>query len=131
MEIKSITGTVLHSRIIPLWGSGWRRSMRHVYIVIGACGEYSDHQEWPVAAYLDENTAKDHVVKAAEAYNHVVATIGDYAKWPWDDERRNLNPFDPDMRGDYTGTNYYYWAVELREELYGDALNALAKWEDL
>ena len=32
-----------------------------IYIVFGWAGEYSDREEWPVAAYSDEKLAQDHV----------------------------------------------------------------------
>jgi hypothetical protein len=35
--------------------------MKTVYIVSGQTGEYSDHREWLVAAYLDESKAMTHV----------------------------------------------------------------------
>lgn len=47
--------------------------MGNVYIVIGATGEYSDHLEWPVKAYTDEDAAQDHVEKASRRANELYA----------------------------------------------------------
>jgi hypothetical protein len=76
--------------------------MTHIYVVWGATGEYSDHQEWPVIAYEDEQLAQEHVTKASERYRELLAQIGNNYKIP-----DGANEWDPNMRVDYTGTRYY------------------------
>jgi hypothetical protein len=41
--------------------------MTKLYVVMGENGEYSDREEWLVAAYLDEAKAKAHVMRAETA----------------------------------------------------------------
>ena len=88
--------------------------MKIIYVVEGACGEYSDHKEWPVRAFVSEDAAKAFVILCAEgfrlwrvAHPDVYDEIGEML--PTD------NPHDPHMRVDCTGTNYYYYPVELGE----------------
>lgn len=78
-----------------------------VYIVMGRCGEYSDHREWPVRAFLNEHEAADLVVKATACARE----LGSSHYSTWADERRNA--FDPNMQIDYTGTDYYVMDVPL------------------
>ena len=42
--------------------------MTKVYVVEGSTGEYSDHREWPVAAYMREDLAREHADKAKKWY---------------------------------------------------------------
>jgi hypothetical protein len=84
------------------------KKIKLVFVVFGATGEYSDHQEWAVMAYTDEAQAQVHI-DLASAW--VRENIGDYPGYG----RQNAeNPYDPNMRVDYTGVNYYYETVELR-----------------
>lgn len=83
--------------------------MTQVYVVIGMTGEYSDHTEWPVKSFLNEESAKNYVQlcqresdKIEEEYNRT----GKY-KHNWG------NCYDEHMQRDYTGTRYYYWSVPL------------------
>jgi hypothetical protein len=39
---------------------------RTVYVVVGHTGEYSDHTQWNVAAYLDREHAEEHARLANE-----------------------------------------------------------------
>jgi len=85
---------------------------RTIYLVTGMTGEYSDHSEWPVAAYEQEADAKACVERLAA----------------WCDERqcgensrlycRDVDgspPDDPDFHLDrLTGTKYTYDPIELR-----------------
>lgn len=81
-----------------------------IYVVEGATGEYSDHREWPVKAYVSEDKAKQHVVKATQRGNEIFAQSG--SKYgPHEGE----NEYDPNMRIDYTGVRYNYYEVELEE----------------
>ena len=100
---------------MPLPGAS--DAVSEVYIVIGASGEHSDHREWPVAAYTDKSKAEAHVEKASEAYRVVAQKFPDYNYAMYEDERKALNPYDPEMLCGYTGANYYIWEIEIREEL--------------
>lgn len=84
--------------------------MNTIYVVIGECGEYSDHQDWPVCAYTDEAQAKEHVERASEYAR--VAWLRQQKQW----SREQLpNPYDPDMDLAYTGASYGYWHVSVCE----------------
>lgn len=82
-----------------------------IYVVFGQTGEYSDNQHWMVKAFRDEELAKQLVLDAtkgaAEAYAKVCRS-----NWL---RVKGGNPFDPDMKTDYTGTSYWYDEVELAE----------------
>ena len=86
--------------------------MTNVYVVEGSTGEYSDHREWPVAAYIDEDLAREHADKAKKWY---------LKNWRqgmgWEDEDKLNNPYDPDMSLDYTGTDWTVYKIELRESV--------------
>ena len=41
--------------------------MSTIYVVMGMEGEYSDRSEWTVAAYLDQEKAKQHVTSVETA----------------------------------------------------------------
>jgi hypothetical protein len=88
-----------------------RRKTMNVYTIFGSTGEYSDRNEWSVISYLDEERAKDHVVRASEKANE------------WEVVRKNKftnppekwNEYDPEMQMDYTGTSYYYVTTEIAD----------------
>jgi hypothetical protein len=86
--------------------------MNNVYVVMGSTGEYSDRTEWPVKAFMSEDAAKDLVLRAdrrAKELAHEVQGM-DYSKR---NEMFKANELDPQIAIDYTGTTYYYMAVEL------------------
>ena len=83
-----------------------------IYIVEGWTGEYSDHQEWPVAAYESEDMAKAHAEAAKRWYLKNDCFNKRYSR---NDEK--VNPFDPDMCIDYTGTDWTVYEITLRDEL--------------
>lgn len=83
--------------------------MTTIYIVEGSTGEYSDRREWPVMAYRNEEQAKAHVLKAQEWANQQRYDHGRVREDP-------RNPHDPGFQLDYTGTTYYYYAIELVED---------------
>ncbi len=80
-----------------------------IWIVVGSTGEYSDYREWSVAAYTSKEEAEKHVELCK--------------KW-FDDNggieelRSNydiLNPYDPHMSVDYTGTTWSIFPLILKE----------------
>ncbi len=87
--------------------------MAKVYIVMGDTGEWSDHREWPVVAYLDEQKATDRVT-ALDTWlveNKVSRNHSDVL--PYEERDRLKNPLDPNFQADYTGTRYSAMEVEL------------------
>jgi ribosomal protein L6P/L9E len=81
-----------------------------IYIVEGSTGEYSDHQEWPVIAYKNEEDAKAHVEQASAFAREIMAGSKSHM---YNDIRDAKNPYDVNMRIDYTGVNYRYYSIEL------------------
>lgn len=74
-----------------------------IFLVIGTTGEYSDRDEWYVAAYRDRAKAESHALLAkAEG-----ATL----------KRGDKNAYDKDFQKDYTGTDYYVAEVLLCEDV--------------
>lgn len=95
-------------------------SLNQVHIVFGVTGEYSERDEWPVAAYLDEEIAKEHVRLATQGANEYLVqynnmlTRADQDAWKFE----HKNPYDPDMQLDYlTGTSYYIISVTVHPDL--------------
>ena len=95
------------------WPEGARKV---IFVVEGSTGEYSDHCEWPVVAYTDEEQAKLHVQKATERAKELMARVGD--KYEWSElSGKQLNEWDRNMYVDYTGVNYRYYSVDLLDVL--------------
>lgn len=78
-----------------------------IYVVMGTTGEYSDRDEWPVAAYRDGALAAEHVVRAEQCAR---AAQADKSVKPGDFR----NPYDPENR---FFADYYVWKVPLLEAL--------------
>jgi len=76
--------------------------MNAVYIVMGTTGEYSDRSEWSVCAYPERAQAEEHVERASQYAR--LALLNQQEQRP---VLRETNPYDPDMKMDYTGTQYY------------------------
>ena len=93
--------------------------MSKVYIVEGATGEYADHRDWVVAAYHNEQLAKEHTDKAnarvkelgchRDSENSREVYYGDDDNHPI----RTQNEWDPKMQVDYAGTRYYYYGLKV------------------
>ena len=77
-----------------------------LHVVIGRTGEYSDRDEWMVAAYADEALAQRHATLASDVARTFEGT-------DWDVRDAATNQYDPHMRIDYTGTSYYVCAVPM------------------
>lgn len=88
--------------------------MNKVYVVFGTTRDH--HREWPVCAFTTERAAQDWVVKCDEEWRRI-STDPRYDRYSWDPPADLANKYDPNMQTDYTGTRYYYYEVELREEL--------------
>ena len=84
--------------------------MPKIWIVQGSTGEDAAHQEWPVRAYRDEMKAQRLVVEAqARACEMEASRPNRYS------DPEGSNEFDPEMKMDYTGTQYTCYPVDLEE----------------
>ena len=87
--------------------------MEKIYIVMGSCGEYSDHITWQIAAYKTEEEARKHVGKAAERFSELnLKYHEDVYAIP-----KKENEYDAGMHVDYTGTRYYVKEVDLYHDV--------------
>jgi hypothetical protein len=77
-----------------------------IYIVEGSTGEYSDRQDWIVCAYQSKEKAEEHADKAEHRAKEMLPKR--YSNF------EGQNEFDPHMRMDYTGTEYYVIETELK-----------------
>ena len=84
-----------------------------IYIVEGSVGEHADYRTWPVAAYYSEKKAKKHVDAAVQRANELYMKFGP-AKYY--DIPAGANQYDQQMKTDYTGTRYNYYAVEILDK---------------
>jgi hypothetical protein len=84
-----------------------------IFIVFGSSGEYSDHQEWTVKAFYDEDRAKELVERATIRGKEIEKKFSDERKYFNRYEDKGLNEFDPDFIYDYSGFNYYIEETEL------------------
>lgn len=90
--------------------------MTQIHVVIGSTGEYSDRDEWLVAAYPDLTLAEEHVGIASDRARELFAATKSDPD-PWGARRSSVNVYDPNGRMDYTGTSYWVAIVELRTAL--------------
>lgn len=84
-----------------------------IYVVVGVTGEYEDRTEWNVVAYFDADAAAEHAEKANKFAEHfckfrVIQGL---------DLTLKPNPWDENMRMDYTGTSYRVDEVKLGYEV--------------
>lgn len=84
-----------------------------VFVVMGSTGEYSDHQEWPVRAFLIQAEAEALITQLDEwlRVNAVHMDSDHSVDLTWQQRRDLDNPFDPNFHVDYTGTRYYFMEV--------------------
>lgn len=78
-----------------------------IYIVFGSTGEYSDHIEWILKAFTDKSAAEDLVANATVEAQEAIK------KYPRYSIPKGANKYDPQMKVDYTGVNYYLVECEL------------------
>lgn len=90
-------------------------SDNHIFVVIGSTGEYSDHQEWPVASFDTEQAAQEHIAFLSDTWR-ILKGGGDLPGWT---ERqaaaKQMEAFDPSFKCDYTDSRYYFWKVPHHE----------------
>jgi len=86
--------------------------MTKIWIVEGTTGVYSDASYWTVCAYKTKEQAEEHARNAMLRGKEIQKANPGYNHW---DENRVRNEFDPEMRLDYTGTEYYTVECVLRD----------------
>lgn len=94
-----------------------------LHVVMGTTGEYSDRSEWPVKAFVDEAKAQRFVLEVDEwiRVNGLAMSDSPNANPHPDAAARGMvNPFDPNMSFDYTGTDYYIMSVALDDDVRQD-----------
>lgn len=90
--------------------------MKKIYVVQGSTGEYSDHKEWLVRAFISETAAQCLILKLTEEANRLKLKYGNYLDWKYPDiGESEPNTLDPDFRWDVSGVNYIYLVVDLDE----------------
>ena len=102
-----------------------------VYVVFGTSGEYSDRNTWKIAAYFDEELAKQHVLLAEERARVIYSLLNAHFKLAntegraltpeeckKSEELSRSNPFDPEDQDWLDRNSYYYENVEIFNELY-------------
>jgi len=92
---------------------------QYIYIVMGTTGEYSDQMTWPVAAYFDKKLAEQHEKLAYDWALKAAKPDSNAETWRerfWEG-RAEKNPYDPDMKMDYTGTDYFCYTIEIRKKI--------------
>lgn len=89
--------------------SGQTPEQRFVYIVEGSTGSYDEADEWPVAAYMTEAAADEHVRLAATRARELTDAQPYYM---YDRHRDGTNEWDPN-RQSIGGAHYISYAVPL------------------
>jgi hypothetical protein len=89
--------------------------MAKTWIVMGQTGEYSDRSEWAVMSYPTEPMARAHAEAAFDEARRIGASEpqSGYPTWSYGDAP---NRYDPEMRCQYTGVDYYVMSVEAATE---------------
>lgn len=74
---------------------------KKIYVVMGESGEYDDHTDWLVHAYVDEADADKHAKDANEWHAYWMDRVKGLS---WRDVPKEYNPFDPSYTdGDHAG----------------------------
>ncbi len=81
--------------------------MNTIWVVFGTTGEYSDRDEWPVRAFYSKSNAERLVAAATARANEIFAS---------EEYQSGVNPYDPEMKMDYTGTTYYVVEVPIADD---------------
>ena len=80
-----------------------------IHILIGGSGEYSDHNEWIVGAFINIKSAKNYMKLCTD----VVKELEKKHDGNWHRIREDSSPFDPQFSYDYTGVDYSIQQTEL------------------
>lgn len=85
--------------------------MDRIWIVMGSTGEYSDRNEWPVAAFASEEDAQARVIALDVRMQQMPPEWRD-DRWDYQDEIRvHMQALSRNFNMDYTGTSYSYFEV--------------------
>lgn len=87
-----------------------------MFVVVGSTGEYSDRQEWFVAAYDSEAKAQQHVLALDAWLRANRLHQDDDVDYLSADSRGVVCPLDQSFSCDYTGTRYHVDPVEVRDQ---------------
>lgn len=86
--------------------------MDKVYVLYGACGEYSDHIEWMVAVYTTLEQAENHKTLAQEYINKTPKVNYKNPGYQMELQARRKyiidNPYDPQCPSDYSSDADYH-----------------------
>jgi len=96
--------------------------MKHIYIVMGSQGSYSDFNEWPVVAYTKKSKAVEHVKKAYDRALEIQKELAEAMKlkapayWKRVKEIDQSNKYDKECSQDhaYDEVTYCMWTVEVK-----------------
>jgi hypothetical protein len=91
--------------------------MTTIFVVMGTTGEYSDRTEWPVAAYADRVMADKHADQAMLWFKREMELRTDAGLDSYEAREaieRDKSPFDPNIRADSPGTDYFVLEVAWR-----------------
>lgn len=97
--------------------------MKHIHIVMGSHGEYSDFIEWPVVAYTNKSRAIEHVKKAYDRSMEIQAEFSealklkDGAYWKRVKNIDQSNKYDFECIEEHGSgeVTYCLWTVEVAE----------------
>jgi hypothetical protein len=84
-----------------------------IYVIIGSCGEFSDHREWPVTwrPTLKEAEAVVEILKAQAFEYHTLHERNMYRHDFYEDYDLRPTMLDPLFSHDYSGTEYCIWTI--------------------
>lgn len=88
-----------------------------IYVVFGKTGRYDDFRTWPVIAYKDKQSAKDHEHNAFVWANILKEKLDEEGKsfFLMYDEEKPASPYDDNLDMDSNGTEYYIQEIEMIE----------------
>jgi len=88
-----------------------------VYVVFGSAGEYSDRTTWIVKVLADFGKAKELATAAMNRANELYDEYANEDKMRYYNIPKGANQYDPEMRTDYTGTEYWVEEASFDEEI--------------
>jgi len=90
-----------------------KNKTKKIYIVYGETGEYSDRSDWNVKAFFERKKALVLLNECSEdAKKWEIKRESEYTSPP-----KDWSKHDPDMKMDYTGTDYFIAEVDLEDKI--------------
>lgn len=90
--------------------------MRRVWVVSGSTGEYSDRNEWLVAAFASEDAAKARIIALDQRMQEMPQQ---WKEGSWGEHdgkmKEHMALLDPNFCIDYTGTRYFVSVVPFED----------------